>query len=47
MNETKQEMNKIQEIKKVNKYSFKKDLIFLLLKILLIICVMFLRKEKR
>lgn len=42
MNETKQEMNKIQEIKKVNKYSFKKDLIFLLLKILLIICVMFL-----
>lgn len=34
MNETKQEMNKIQEIKKVNKYSFKKDLIFLLLKIL-------------
>ncbi len=24
MNETKQEMNKIQEIKKVNKYSFKK-----------------------
>ena len=42
MNETKQEMNKIQEIKKVNKDSFKKDLIFLLLKILLIICVMFL-----
>ena len=37
MNETKQEMNKIQEIKKVNKYSIKKDLIFLLLKILLII----------
>ena len=33
MNETKQEMNKIQEIKKVNKDSFKKDLIFLLLKI--------------
>lgn len=42
MNETKQEMNKIQEIKKVNKDSFKKDLIFLLLKILLIICEMFL-----
>ena len=28
MNETKQEMNKIQEIKKVNKYSFKKDNFF-------------------
>ena len=42
MNETKQEMNKIQEIKKVNKDSFKKDLIFLLLKILLIICVIFI-----
>ncbi|WP_370746910.1 signal peptidase I [Faecalibacillus intestinalis] len=41
MNETKQEMNKIQEINN-KQNSFKKDLLFLLLKILLIVCVMFL-----